>query len=93
MVTDIDAGPVAAILRPEDIILSREPFHSSARNVLSGVVEAVDDLGMVVLVRVRCGELRLGSAITRSSLQELDMRPGEPAVLTFKASAVLVFPA
>jgi molybdopterin-binding protein len=93
VVTNIAPGPVTAILRPEDIILSREPFHSSARNVLSGRVETVDDLGMVVLVRVRCGELLLGSAITRSSLQELDMRPGEPAVLTFKASAVLVFPA
>ena len=38
------------------------------------------------------GALLLGAAITRSSLQELDMRPGESAVLTFKASAVLVFP-
>ena len=92
VVTDLAPGPVTAVLRPEDIILSREPFHSSARNILSGVVEAVDDLGMVVLVRVRCEGLLLGAAITRSSLQELDVRPGEPAVLTFKASAVLVFP-
>ena len=92
VVTELAPGLVTAVLRPEDIILSREPFHSSARNILSGVVEAVDDLGMVVLVRVRCEGLLLGAAITRSSLQELDVRPGEPAVLTFKASAVLVFP-
>jgi molybdopterin-binding protein len=92
VVTDIAPGRVTAVIRPEDIILSREPFHSSARNVLSGRVETVDDLGMVVLVRVRCGDLLLGAAITRSSLQDLALRPGEPAVLTFKASAVLVFP-
>jgi molybdopterin-binding protein len=60
---------------------------------LSGRVEAVDDLGLVVLVRVRCGELLLGAAITRTSLQDLGLGPGETAVLTFKASAVLVFPA
>jgi molybdopterin-binding protein len=83
---------VAGVLRPEDILLSREPFHSSARNVLSGRVEEVIDLGMVVLVRVRCRELSLRAAITRLSLQELGIRPGEMVVLTFKASAVLVFP-
>jgi molybdopterin-binding protein len=91
VVTDLPPGPVAAVLRPEDVLLSREPFHSSARNVLSGRVERVDDLGLVVLVRVRCGALVLGAAITRSSLQELGLRPGDSAVLTFKASAVPVF--
>lgn len=93
VVSALAPGSVAAVLRPEDILLSREPFHSSARNVLTGRVEAVDDLGMIVLVRVRCGELSLRAAITRLSLQELNVRPGETMVLTFKASAVLVFPA
>jgi molybdopterin-binding protein len=88
-----EEGPVAAVLRPEDILLSRQPFHSSARNILSGRVDAVDDLGMVVLVRVRCSDFSLRAAITRSSLQELGIRPCETVVLTFKASAVLVFPA
>jgi molybdopterin-binding protein len=92
VVSALEPGPVAAVLRPEDILLSLEPFRSSARNVLSGRVEAVDDLGMVVLVRVQCGELSLRAAITRTSLQELGLRPGETVVLTFKASAVLVFP-
>jgi tungstate transport system ATP-binding protein len=93
VVSGLEPGPVAAVLRPEDIFLSREPFQSSARNVLSGRIEEVIDLGMVLLVRVRCAELSLRAAITRSSLQELDIRPGEMVVLTFKASAVLVFPA
>jgi molybdopterin-binding protein len=93
VVSALGEGPVAAVLRPEDILLSRQPFHSSARNILSGRVDAVDDLGMVVLVRVRCSDFSLRAAITRSSLQELGIRPGETVVLTFKASAVLVFPA
>ncbi len=92
VVSALAPGPVAAVLRPEDILLSREPFHSSARNVLTGRVEAVSDLGMFVLVQIRCGEMSLRAAITRSSLQELGIRPGETVVLTFKASAVLVFP-
>ncbi len=93
VVSALEPGPATAVLRPEDILLSREPFRSSARNVLSGRVEAVDDLGLIVLVRVRCGELLIGAAITRTSLQELGLGPGQAAVLTFKASAVLVFPA
>jgi tungstate transport system ATP-binding protein len=93
VVSEIEEGPVSAILRPEDIILSREPFQSSARNVFRGRVETVDDLGLIVLVRVQCGDFAVRAAITRSSLQELAIRTGEDVVLTFKASAVLVFPA
>jgi tungstate transport system ATP-binding protein len=91
VVTDAPDGSVAAILRPEDIIVSREPVRSSARNRLAGKVAAVDDLGLVVILRVECGDLSLRVTITRQSLEELGIRLGEDVQLTFKASAVLVF--
>jgi molybdopterin-binding protein len=91
VVTDAADGPAAAVLRPEDIIVSREPVRSSARNRLAGKVAAVDDLGMIVALRVECGGLSLRVTITRQSLEELGIRAGENILLTFKASAVLVF--
>ncbi len=91
--TGLDEGPVAAILRPEDILVSREPITSSARNHFSGRVTAVDDLGIVVVLQVACGDLALRATITRQSLAEMGLRPGDEVVLTFKASAVMLFPA
>jgi molybdopterin-binding protein len=88
----LDEGPVAAILRPEDIIVSRAPITSSARNHFSGRVTAVDDLGIVVVLQVACGDLALRATITRQSLAEMALRAGDEVVLTFKASAVMVFP-
>jgi molybdopterin-binding protein len=89
----LDEGPVAAIIRPEDILVSRDPIASSARNHFSGKVTAVDDLGMVVILQVACGDLTLRATITRTSLREMGIRTGDEVVLTFKASAVLLFPA
>jgi molybdopterin-binding protein len=55
-------------------------------------VTAVDDLGIVVVLQVACGNLDLRTTITRSSLREMGIRTGDEVVLTFKASAVRVFP-
>ena len=89
----LDEGPVAAILRPEDILVSRDPITSSARNHFSGKVTAVDDLGIVVVLQVACNGLAFRATITRQSLAEMSLRTGEAVVLTFKASAVMLFPA
>jgi molybdopterin-binding protein len=88
----LDEGPVAAILRPEDILVSRDPITSSARNRFSGKVTAIDDLGIVVVLQVACGDLALRATITRQSLAEMGLRTGDEVVLTFKASAVMLFP-
>ena len=88
----LDEGPVAAIIRPEDILVSRDPITSSARNRFSGNVTAVDDLGIVVVLQVACGGLALRATITRQSLAEMGLRTGDEVVLTFKASAVMLFP-
>ena len=92
VVTSLEDGPVAAILRPEDILVSRGPIQSSARNHFSGTVTAVTDLGMIVLLQVACPDFPVNVTITRQSLGEMGIHKGETVHLTFKASAVLLFP-
>ena len=91
VVSSLAEGPVTAVLRPEDILVSREPIRSSARNRISGKVTAVRDLGMFAVLRVEGEDLGLNVMITRQSLAELGIRAGEIVDLTFKASAVLLF--
>ena len=83
-------GPVHASIRPEDIVLSREPLRSSARNVFRGRVVGISDRGTVVYVSVRVPP-DFVCMITRRSLEEMGLREGVEVHIAFKASAVHVF--
>ncbi|MCX7682713.1 MAG: ATP-binding cassette domain-containing protein [Anaerolineae bacterium] len=89
-------GQVHGSLRPEDIIISREPFRSSVRNSFPGRITNIADRGSVIYVTVCLSEgpapLELACAITRRSLEEMELREGEEVYIAFKASAVHVFP-
>ncbi len=80
-------------LRPEDVVLAPESSGAvdSARNHLRGVVRSVIPSGSAVRVEVDCG-FRLVAAITRRSLEELDLREGSPVIASFKATAVHLIP-
>ena len=105
VVTDL-VGEVHGSLRPEDIVLSKEPLRSSARNSFCGRIADIADRGTVVYVTVRVPfdpstKLRAGCAqgnsldftciITRTSLEEMELREGTEIYIAFKASAVHVF--
>lgn len=77
-------------LRPEDILISRQPFRSSARNSLSGVVTGITPRGALIYVTVSL-PLELTCLITRQSLEELELKEGMKVWVTFKAGAVHVF--
>jgi len=83
-------GEVCLGIRPEEVIVSREPFESSATNVFSGTVTEVQQNGMFSRVVVDTG-LPFVAVLTRQSIARLDLAEGEPAYVTFKASAVHVF--
>jgi len=85
-VSDI-AGPVIATLHPEDIIVSREPFVSSARNCLPGTVTELVPAGSTVRVILDAGFL-LTAVLTRESCRDLALEQGSRVYATFKASAV-----
>ncbi|MCD6372249.1 MAG: ATP-binding cassette domain-containing protein [Thermococcus sp.] len=84
-------GRVRVGLRPEDIILSPEPVRTSARNEFKAIVEAIEELGPLVRVRLSLGDLSLTAFITRSSMLELGMEKGREIYVSFKASALHVF--
>jgi len=88
-VTELE-GPVHVSIRPEDIVLSREPLVSSARNAFRGWIAGISDRGTIVYVTIRVPP-DFVCIITRRSLEEMELKEGMWVHIAFKASAVHVF--
>ncbi len=88
-VTDL-RGKVHLSLRPEDILISREPLRSTARNSFEGTITDIVDRGAVMFVTVNVPP-DFVCLVTRQAFEELDLRKGVKAWVTFKASAIHVF--
>jgi len=84
-------GEVVATLHAEDVILSLEPFTSSARNCLFGTVSEVIPFGSMIRVILDVG-FPLTALLTRESCHDLHLEQGSKVYATFKASAVHVIP-
>ena len=65
---------------------------TSARNRLEGVVETVEVGEAVGTVTVDVGEVALDALVTVESVERLGLGPGEPVVVTFKATATRAVP-
>jgi tungstate transport system ATP-binding protein len=79
--------PTAIAIDPEDIIVSRHPLDSSARNCFPGrVLKVEEDKGSIILT-VDCGPILL-ARITRHSYEEMALNVGARVHLTFKSSAI-----
>ncbi|MDY0340897.1 MAG: ABC transporter ATP-binding protein [Coriobacteriia bacterium] len=83
-------GPVHVALRPEDIVLSPEPLPSTTRNVFQGQITRVLDRGSILHVTISVPP-DFVCVITRQAQEELDLRKGMSAWVSFKASALHVF--
>jgi len=83
-------GRLHASLRPEDVLVSREPLVSSARNSLRGTITHIADRGATLYLTVRT-PLEFSCLVTRHSFEELDLAEGGEVYVTFKASAVHIF--
>lgn len=80
------AGPIS--IRPDEILLSREPLKSSARNVFQGRLTRIEEQGEGVLdVTVEAGEPFI-VRVTRESFAELKLTVGAQVYITFKSTAV-----
>jgi molybdopterin-binding protein len=84
-------GDVVATLHAEDVVLSKAPFSSSARNCLAGTVSGLVPSGSTVRVVIDAG-FPLTALLTRESCRDLELAPGSEVFATFKASAVHVIP-
>ncbi|MCZ0860299.1 ABC transporter ATP-binding protein [Methanocorpusculum sp. MG] len=84
------SGTVSVGIRPEELILSRERFESSAINSFRGIIARVEDTGLYQYVYVDIG-ITLAAAVTRQSMERLHFAVGDEVTVTFKATAVQVF--
>ncbi len=82
-------GRAGARVEPEEILLSTEPIHSSARNCLAGTVVGVEAGEVVTRVRVDVG-VPVVAHVTPQSVKEMAMSTGSRVYVTFKATAVRV---
>ncbi len=78
------------IIRPEDIIVSKTPVHSSARNCYSGKIVKIVNRGAIIYLTADIGE-RITALITKASFEEMDIKEGDNLYFIFKASAVHLF--
>ncbi len=78
-------------IRPEEIVLSREPIKSSMRNSFPGRATDIIPRGLSYEVTALCGDISLTALVTRGALQELALTPESSLYLSFKSAAVHTF--
>jgi molybdopterin-binding protein len=83
-------GPVKVAIRPENIILSKGTFVSSARNVHKGNVIDIINVGSNVIVVVDIG-IPIRALITKKSFAEMGIEKGAELFVVFKTMSVTVY--
>lgn len=81
-------GACHAVIRPEDVLVSREPLPA-ARNHLLATVERVERVGPVAYIYCDVGR-PLVATITAQGAEAMALAPGMSVALTIKATAVLL---
>ncbi len=82
-------GPIHAVIRPEDIVLSLTQLPGSARNHMEGKVVRLERSGPVTLVHLDVGRPLIAS-LTTQSVEDMGLKSGVAVNLTFKATAILL---
>jgi molybdate/tungstate transport system ATP-binding protein len=83
-------GKVHISVRPENILLSREPVDSPGNNCIEGIVSRIVDRGTITHIKVDVPPEFTCLALRRS-LKELDLSENDRVFLTFEVSDVNVF--
>ncbi len=84
------AGFAYIAIRSDDIIISRKPLLSSARNSFHGRVEHIFNRSTLVEVVLNIGVVLI-IEITRKSFEEMQIKLGDQLWATFKVSAIKIF--
>jgi len=79
-----------AVLPVDDVLLSKEPLVSSARNHFTGRVRAIGREGELLRVTLDCG-IEVQTLMTTAAAAELQVEKGREFVVTFKASALRLY--
>jgi molybdopterin-binding protein len=83
------SGKVSVFISPEDIVLSKARFVSSARNVFKGRIVEISDLGSIVRLKVDVGKIFIVQ-ITKRSFNDMRLNLNAEVFLAFKASSVQI---
>lgn len=83
-------GPVKVSIRPENIILAKGTFVSSARNIYKGIVTDIINEESSSIVVVDIG-IPIKSLITVKSLNEMGIIKGTELYVVFKTMSVIVY--
>ena len=83
-------GKANISIAPEDIILSRHPLDSSARNSFPGRITEIVGEGEKVRLSVDTG-VEFVALITKKSFQEMGLNIDSRVYLTFKTSSIKVY--
>ena len=87
-VSDAAAGAGHAVVRADEISISRAAPSSSARNQFQGRITELSPLGALTRVVVDVGGTPLVAALTTHSVRELSLGEGQTVWASFKAMAV-----
>ena len=90
-VSSADFSTSHAWIKPEEILLSINPFDSSARNQFKCRVVEIDPLDSLLAVHIVSGKLPLTALITYASFNKLQIEVGAEIYATFKSSAIHCF--
>jgi molybdopterin-binding protein len=82
----IDGTSLAKLVKPKRP--ARPEVRQSARNRFPGIVTRVIKDRVAAQVEIQAGPHRLVSLLTREAVDELDLKPGMPAVAVVKATNV-----
>jgi molybdopterin-binding protein len=88
-ITDKRQGATVVFINPQDIILSKTPVESSARNNFKGKIIEITDSDSVVKLKVDVGKA-FTVQITKQSFNDLGFCLNAEVFITFKASSVQV---
>jgi molybdopterin-binding protein len=86
----IDGESLAAIAKPRRTNKRDQPVKQSARNRFPGIVTRVIKDRVAAQVEIQAGPHRLVSLLTREAVDDLDLKPGMPAIAVVKATNVSV---
>ncbi|WP_297436327.1 ATP-binding cassette domain-containing protein [Thermococcus sp.] len=88
--SDGSDGEVILSLRPEEIIVAREPGECSAQNVVPVMVESMERRGQLVWLSLSLDGLSLRAVVTPNAVELMGIKPGRRFYALFKASALRV---
>jgi molybdate transport system ATP-binding protein len=81
-------GASLAVRAGDILVATLRPSGISARNILSGKVEAIEDRAGMVELRVLCGATSFQVHITRGALQNLELQRGQLVWLIIKTHSI-----